>query len=229
MFSCFSFLRTVVLVAACLPAVSSLASGKNLRPIIAILTQPLDPSKNPHDTYIAASYVKFVESAGGRVVPLHYDSPDSEITKVLSSVNGVLFPGGGTPFEKGSQMRAAGETIYKFATSANNAGNIFPVWGTCLGFQFMAVLAANDDNILCSKCFNTEGIPLALNFTSEARHSLLFESMSDDLYNDLATQNITENSHHDGIHPSMFLTNPKLKATFQVQRPCLLHSRPLIT
>jgi hypothetical protein len=38
----------------------------------------------PNTTYIAVSYVEFLESAGARVVPIHYDSSDGEL-KALSS------------------------------------------------------------------------------------------------------------------------------------------------
>lgn len=41
-------------------------------PVIGILTQD-SLSHNPGRSYLAASYVKFIESAGGRVVPVHYD------------------------------------------------------------------------------------------------------------------------------------------------------------
>lgn len=49
---------------------------QNYTPIIGILTQEVSkliyreyPDKEYH-SYVAASYVKFVESAGGRVVPI---------------------------------------------------------------------------------------------------------------------------------------------------------------
>ena len=42
----------------------------NNRPIIGILNQNFDDNKH---TYIAASYVKWIESSGARVVPLFYD------------------------------------------------------------------------------------------------------------------------------------------------------------
>jgi len=48
---------------------------ENDRPIYGILTQPFD--NNPYSynsSYIAASYVKFIEGSGGRVVPIHWDS-----------------------------------------------------------------------------------------------------------------------------------------------------------
>lgn len=51
-------------------------NAENTRPIIGILTQEISnfvrrnyPDKE-YSSYIAASYVKFVEGAGGRVVPI---------------------------------------------------------------------------------------------------------------------------------------------------------------
>lgn len=52
----------------------------NLGPIIGILSHPSDGASGrlnnaPNVSYIAASYVKFVESAGARVIPLFYNEP----------------------------------------------------------------------------------------------------------------------------------------------------------
>lgn len=44
------------------------SSGLNLRPIIGILSEPSDSSHG--NAYIAASYIKYIESAGGRAVPI---------------------------------------------------------------------------------------------------------------------------------------------------------------
>lgn len=45
-------------------------------------------------TYIAASYVKFLESAGARVVPILHTSSPERIDTLFSRINGVLIPGG---------------------------------------------------------------------------------------------------------------------------------------
>lgn len=45
--------------------------------------------------YIAASYVKYLESAGARVVPLLHNSTAQQLTDKFSKINGLLFPGGG--------------------------------------------------------------------------------------------------------------------------------------
>ena len=49
----------------------------NLKPVLGILTQELSYKlnfkyTNIYDSYIAASYVKWIESAGARVVPIRY-------------------------------------------------------------------------------------------------------------------------------------------------------------
>lgn len=55
-------------------------SRLNNRPLIGILTQRDDPARGK-DSYIAASYVKFVESAGARAVPIFCDMPKEEVER----------------------------------------------------------------------------------------------------------------------------------------------------
>ncbi|KAM1902109.1 hypothetical protein EV1_030668 [Malus domestica] len=71
----------------------------NYRPVIGILSHPGDGasgrlSNAATASYIAASYVKFVESAGARVIPLIYNEPPDVLFQKLDLVNGVLFTGG---------------------------------------------------------------------------------------------------------------------------------------
>ena len=68
-------------------------SGLNYRPIIGILAQTtVSPNST---TYIGASYVKFLESAGARVVPIFIDRKDSYYENMFQHTNGLLLPGGG--------------------------------------------------------------------------------------------------------------------------------------
>ena len=43
---------------------------------------------------VSASYVKYIESAGARVVPIHYNSTTATIANLVNKLNGVLFTGG---------------------------------------------------------------------------------------------------------------------------------------
>ena len=45
-----------------------------------------------------AAYVKFMEAAGARVVPLIVNEPDEVTMDKLSKLDGVLFPGGANSY-----------------------------------------------------------------------------------------------------------------------------------
>ena len=77
--------------------------------------------------YIAASYVKYLEMAGARVVPIDFFSTPAQIDSLFDSLNGVLFPGGGSPFPETAQY------VFDKVVAANDAGDYFPLWGTCMG------------------------------------------------------------------------------------------------
>ena len=63
------------LIAACL-ALSLATAQVNDRPIIGVYTQPSDANLQQYgEQFIAASYVKFIEGAGARVVPIRYIPP----------------------------------------------------------------------------------------------------------------------------------------------------------
>lgn len=58
----------------------------------------------------------------------------------------VLFPGGGVYFSPTNGTGGyvdTGRLLYKLAKEANDAGDYFPVWGTCLGFELMMYLDAD--------------------------------------------------------------------------------------
>jgi len=200
----------------------------NDRPIIGVLTQPLnvelltedDGVGYRHDdrTFIAASYVKFAESAGARVVPLHFDASDVELTDLFRQINGIIFPGGGTDIKKrpGNRFREAAELLYNLAVNATDKGDPFPIHGTCLGFQLLSVIAAKQDGVICGRCYDTEGSPLPLELTDAAAHSAFFSAAPKHLISAITTQNITENSHVSGVEPKQYEENERLKQFFKV-------------
>lgn len=87
-----------------------------------------DPRFAGYETYMMAAYVKFLEAAGARVVPLILNDSIEVTLDKLSKLDGVLFPGGdGDYIDYGGKIMG---TIMEY----NNAGHFYPVWGTCLGF-----------------------------------------------------------------------------------------------
>lgn len=80
--------RIALLVAAIFALAASFATAHN-RPVIGILAQP-KWSMDKERTYIAASYVKWVEAAGARVVPIPYNVSHKAAEELLSQINGKL-------------------------------------------------------------------------------------------------------------------------------------------
>jgi len=188
----------------------------NNRPIIGILTQPGTggyPVANQTGTqYLAASYVKFVESGGGRAGPIFYDSTKEQLDNLFDSINGILIPGGDAAFH-GKFWETATHLYDRFVT-ANDNGDYFPIIGHCLGFQLEAAVVSQNPNIL-TNCY-AENISMHLNFTSAAPSSNWFANMPKDIYYNLATKNICLNNHQFGVTPAIYNNTPLLNNFFEV-------------
>lgn len=66
----------------------------NHQPVIGVLAELNDaPVVGPAVPYIAASYVKFVEMGGARVVPVFDRQNDDYYDYLFSRLNGFLIPG----------------------------------------------------------------------------------------------------------------------------------------
>ncbi|XP_073947292.1 gamma-glutamyl hydrolase A-like isoform X2 [Choristoneura fumiferana] len=172
----------------------------NNRPIIGVLSQEQSfylHGKYPEEnftSYIAASYVKDVESAGARVVPIMIGKDRSYYKEILSKLNGVLIPGGATYFNQSNGYADAGQHIYELAMELNDAGDYFPIFGTCLGFELLIILASGrgeKENRIT--CYSFENIPL--HFTSDFRNSKMYKEADDDVIELLANEEITVNAH----------------------------------
>lgn len=60
----------------------------------------------------------------------------------LEKYSRVLFPGGATYFNQSNGYADAGQHIYEIAKELNDEGNYFPIFGTCLGFELLVILAS---------------------------------------------------------------------------------------
>ena len=195
------------------------------RPIIGILTLPMESFfENVSGTsYIAGSYVDWVQQGGARVVPLRVDHPWSELEYLVRNLNGVLFTGGGAlMYEPGSnppQLTSYEQTgcfIYNLIKQINDEGTYYPIWGTCLGFELLhQCVYANTTTLQ-----NFDGEPPYTqrnHFTHQASHSRLFNSKFGHFMTKLMSEeNIHFLSHHHGIAPWEYKSFRNLSDTYNV-------------
>ncbi|XP_062376547.1 gamma-glutamyl hydrolase-like [Sardina pilchardus] len=185
---------------------------RNDRPIIGVLAQELKYPEPKRNSYIAASYVKTLEAAGARVVPVMVNRSEEEYRQLFNSINGILLPGGAANLMTSGYAKAS-HIFYKFALEANSQGDYFPIWGTCLGFEQLLVITIGE-NPLCLT--NTSGVSLPLEFTKDAAESKLFKDFPSEVMTSLATENITVNFHKWSISMENFTKSEELRSFYKV-------------
>eukprot|EP00448_Togula_jolla_P009141 CAMPEP_0170606862 /NCGR_PEP_ID=MMETSP0224-20130122/20747_1 /TAXON_ID=285029 /ORGANISM="Togula jolla, Strain CCCM 725" /LENGTH=334 /DNA_ID=CAMNT_0010931989 /DNA_START=48 /DNA_END=1052 /DNA_ORIENTATION=- len=196
-------LALLVLRSSLLPA-TSLDS-----PIIAVVTHPNNEALGwIAGEFIVASYVKFVEAAGGRAVALSYYATDAEVDHLASSVNGLLLPGGGSTMPK-SVDRFMRHSRQLFEAKGEN----LPVWGSCLGFEWMVDHVQKGSIKTGFFAFNLSQ-PLLL--TPSAAKSRLLGDAPRTVLDAVGKRNTTFNSHFEGISPKDFAQSKALQATYDV-------------
>nr|XP_057911662.1 zgc:171566 [Doryrhamphus excisus] len=203
----------LVLLAACVCSAARIPH-LNERPLIGVLAQEVLPGDHyaTGSSYIAACYVKYLEGAGARVVPIRINRTEEEYAKIFSSINGLLLPGGDVDIQTSQYTRAA-KIFYNLALKANNGGDYFPIWGTCQGFQQLTVLTANKNLLTLT---DTKAVALQLTFTPASESSRLFHNFPKDLMQSLAQENITANFHSWSLSLQNFSRNAKLKRFYKV-------------
>ena len=187
------------------------AQASNDRPIIAIFAHPssnTDPGCGGKCDYTAASYPKWIEAAGGRAVPVPYDASDEHVAALFRQTNGLLWPGGG------ASLSVAAKNFYGRAVAANAAGDHYPIWGTCLGFEWLLQAAANDTSVL-QKGFDAENITLPLDFTPDGAQGRVFGSDAA-LISILQREPVAMNNHMSGMEPATLAALPALSGFFDV-------------
>ncbi|XP_057958380.1 gamma-glutamyl hydrolase 2-like isoform X2 [Malania oleifera] len=189
----------------------------NYRPVIGIVSHPGDGASGrlnnaSNASYIAASYVKFVESAGARVIPLIYNEPMEIINNKLSLVNGVLFTGGRA---KIGLYYEVVEAIFKKILEKNDAGEHFPLLATCLGFELLTMIISKDKNIL--EGFNATHQASTLQFMENTNiEGTVFQRFPPDLLKKLSTDCLVMQNHRFGISPERLQENLDLCSFFKI-------------
>ncbi|XP_012557041.2 gamma-glutamyl hydrolase [Hydra vulgaris] len=153
-------------------------------------------------SYIAASYVKFVELAGSRAVAITPNLSDNQLNTIFNSINGLLFPGGNVNLVD-SKYYYLTKRLAEMASKLNDEGIHFPILGICRGMQ---ALVKHSKELM---------VPTdSQNFTSSLKwhkESPLFRNSFYLIKKDTELYNIT--SH---FHQYSFLPTISINTTFDV-------------
>ena len=133
-------------------------------------------------------------------------------------MNGLIFPGGLTDLWFDSPYVIAARKLWTWAKEANDNGDVFPIHGTCLGFQLLHILESNVS--FTELLIDTDSVahPSTLEFTDAALESSMFGGMHNHLIKKLEdpTENIALENHMFGLPPSHYEKYPILKENFNI-------------
>jgi len=164
-------------------------------------------------------YSKWVEAAGGRVVPIHVNRDEQYYKDLLPQLNGVLLPGGKQDISNCS-FTTASQIIFNYAIEAKKRGEIFPVWGTCQGFEVLVYLIAGYDPLTLTKAVDMPA-PIVFekefkNYKTLVKGTRLFKSLDKRTYNAMKTTESTIHYHNFGLTKQNFTKIHSLKNFFRI-------------
>lgn len=151
------------------------------------------------------SYVDWFEQRGIRVIPIPYTTTD--VDAYFSIINGLFIPGGNMPYIM--QQPTFMKTVARFFELSLQAGEYFPIWGTCFGFELLMFLVGGFTNLLE---YDAHGY-YPISITNPSR---MCSGFSKRYLNYLENSKSTMQNHFYGISPEDFLKNPHLRRFFSI-------------
>jgi gamma-glutamyl hydrolase len=179
---------------------SRIAELHTAAPVVGVLSEP---GYNSQSHYIAASYIKWLEAGGARSIPIPYDASPALLDDIYGQINGLFLPGGSCDMPPGVPY------LLDRILHDNRQGHYFPVWGTCLGFEFLIQYVGGSGAM--QDGFSARNITLSLEHVQ--RKELYADPTT---FRTVVEKPVAMNSHHQGIEPQHFLANPQLVAMWHI-------------
>lgn len=137
------------------------------RPVIGVLVQEISTVfelmyPNQFDSFVPASYVKWIEAGGARVVPVWTGKDRKYYKSIMSKINGVVLPGGYINKTRQGGYAEASEIIVNHAIGLNMRQDFFPIFGIGLGMETLIYLSNDKKDVSVDCGLETLAAPLIL-------------------------------------------------------------------
>jgi len=140
------------------------------------------------------AYKQWLAQEGAASVALPATFSGDKLESLFQSINGLLIPGGSRGLDPSAKA------MVERAVQANKAGDFFPVWGTCDGYEWIVEIFGG--KLIKSGSFDSEDYPHTMDFTDAMKSSRIYASANASLLTWLAKENISYNAHSAGVDPA---------------------------
>ena len=157
--------------------------------VVGIVSVPLSPNKKYFkvcgDSYIASSHLSWMKSQG--IVPLIIPYNTKNINYYFKRIHGLYLPSGGAFAGTQKTFYNCCKKLMLKAMKENDKGVYFPVWGCCMGFQQMLILADGNDDVdnFLQRFDSYNNLLLPIKFTEEGNHSTFVKGIDTKTYKKL--------------------------------------------
>lgn len=178
---------------------------------IGIISVPLSPDKKYFkvcgDSYIASSHLKWMKKNNVEFIIIPYDSENLQY--YFNRIHGLYLPSGGAFAGTQKQYYKACKSLIKMAIKENEKGYYFPVWGCCMGFQQMLIIADGKDNLtdLLGQFNSLHNYMTNIDLTQEGKKSKIIKGLDESTFKKITRKKATLNNHKMGISPGDFDNN----------------------
>ena len=179
---------------------------------VGIITMPHWKPLRNLTNHIMNTYVEWFTNRGVKVVAIPYDTPRPEW--YFNRVDGIVIPGGGA--KKNMIFYQTCLTFIKHSLESwKKSRSVFPIWGTCLGFEVIISILGH---IFPLQDFNAIQYMAKLNWTSDSKNSIMLNSdgFTTSYKRQLSSMPLMEFNHSHGISPQKFRGNVVLHRVFSV-------------
>lgn len=195
---------------AVLLSITLTSQNKNL-PVIGILSNPETGSEKNSTAYrVNANYVRWLEANGMEAIALHPWLSDSQLSSIISKLNGVLLQGESFDFDKESTYyKTAASIIQKVKNFLTTPAYNFPVFGVCSGFQVLQTVLAETDVLTLHP--HPDSASSLIFEADEIKDSKMFSGLSDQMVAVLNSTKSVYEHHYMAVAPEQYSDKNKLR------------------
>lgn len=204
----------------------SLVAKQTSLPLVGILSQPFvfgpdaDNALNYPGTgmaynYILGAYEKYVRSTGAQAVSVHFDAPPSRLVDLLSSLDGIILPGGVIGKTDDDQLTDTIRFIVHWAKQRNDSGNRFFIMAICKGMEKLLEVESKDPSLLKCGYEHYTQAPVALDTAVIAKTSYFNRLGANRLKETLETNQVMF-THNCSVSASDFRSNKHLAVGYHL-------------
>ena len=188
--------------------------------VIVIVSVPLSPNKKYFkvcgDSYIASSHLSWMKRQG--IIPLVIPYDTKDLKYYFKRIHGLYLPSGGAFAGTQQKYYNCCKKLMLMAMKENDRGCHFPIWGCCMGFQQMLILADGNDDVdhFLQKFDSYKNFLCNIKFTEEGKHSRFVRGIGSETYDKLRRKKCTMNNHKLGITPQKMKNNKKVHSFYKI-------------